>query len=109
MTKSGDEMKRCLCRVPQIRKKLFPKHKAKEKAEYMKLLAHPARLQILKLLSSQDLCVCVLSKTVGRSQPNISQHLTKLKDNKIIENYGKGKLVFYKIKDEKIRRLLKEI
>lgn len=109
MAKSDEETRKCLCKVPRIKKKLLPKAAAKAKAHYLKLLAHPTRLQILKLLSEQDLCVCVLSKTVGRSQPNVSQHLTKLRDNKIIENYGKGKLVYYRIKDEKINQLLEKI
>ena len=82
---------------------------AKKTANRMKLLAHPTRLQILKLLSKKDLCVCVLAKAIGKTQPNISQHLAKLKDNGIIEDYHVGKLVYYRLKDEEIKKFAKNL
>jgi DNA-binding transcriptional ArsR family regulator len=107
MAKTNEEKKKCLYQVPKIQKKLLSKDHAKKRAEYLKLLSHPTRLQILRLLSKQDLCVCVFAESLGKSQPNISQHLAKLKDNNVIESYYVGKLVFYKLRDNNIRKILK--
>lgn len=109
MAKSQEEKHRCLCQVPMIQESLIEKDKARNTANYLKLLAHPTRLQIIKLLSEQDLCVCVFAETLGKSQPNISQHLAKLKDNDIIESYTRGKFVFYKLKDQDAKKILKLI
>lgn len=109
MSKTGEEMAKCLCGVPGIRKKLLPANEAKRKACVMKLFAHPTRLQILRLLSEKDLCVCVLSEVIGKTQPNVSQHLAKLKDNQMIEDYSVGKLVFYRLKDKETRKLIKNL
>ncbi|MFH1404343.1 MAG: metalloregulator ArsR/SmtB family transcription factor [Candidatus Altiarchaeota archaeon] len=82
---------------------------AKDASSRLKLLAHPTRLQILKILSKKDQCVCVFSDALGKRQPNISQHLAKLKDNGIIESYMKGKYAYYSLKDKKIRKLVESI
>lgn len=106
MAKTDEEMAKCLSQAPKIKKLLMAQDKVKRKASKLKLLAHPTRLQIIKLLSERDLCVCVLSKVLSKKQPNISQHLAKLRDNSIIEDYNIGKLVYYRITDKSIIRLL---
>ena len=44
-----------------------------------KALGEPTRLQILRLLAEQELCVCDLEEILQISQPRISQHLKVLK------------------------------
>lgn len=109
MTLTEDELDRCLRDVPEVKKKLIPKKRVKGIGNRMKLLSHPTRLQILKLLSERDLCVCVLSDVIGKKQPNISQHLAKLKDSGIVDCYQAGKLVYYQIKDKEIRNIVRMI
>ncbi|MBD3388799.1 MAG: metalloregulator ArsR/SmtB family transcription factor [Candidatus Altiarchaeales archaeon] len=109
MTITEEEMRKCKCEVSPAKKRMIRPEMAREKADYLKVLANPTRIQILNLLSEKDLCVCVLSEAMGKSQPNISQHLTKLKDNDIIESYGKGKLAFYRIKDRRVKQILERI
>jgi len=109
MTVTEEEITRCLKDVPKIKNKLIPRKEVNEISNKMKLLSHPTRLQILKLLCEKDLCVCILSDAIGRRQPNISQHLAKLKDNGIIESYQSGKFVYYKIKDRNIKEMIRII
>lgn len=109
MSITEDEACKCLKDAKRIGRGMLPKKKANDMADRMKLLAHPARLQILKILSKKDVCVCVLAELIGRNQPNISQHLAKLKDKGVIEDYPVGKLVFYRITDKKILKLIKSL
>ncbi len=109
MAKTDEEMNKCLREVSRIKKKLPSMSKTRMVSRKMKLLAHPTRLKILKLLSEKNLCVCVLSEVIGKNQPNISQHLTKLRENRVIEEYRVGKLVFYRLKDTRMRKLIRDL
>lgn len=102
----SDSSQKCPGDLRAIRKQMLSEKKAKEAAQRMKLLAHPTRLQILKILAKEDQCVCVFAQAIGKKQPNISQHLARLKDNRIIDSYTKGKYVYYTLKDQKIKKLL---
>jgi DNA-binding transcriptional ArsR family regulator len=82
---------------------------ARRASEMMKLLAHPTRLQILKILSQGDQCVCVFAQALGKRQPNISQHLAKLRDSGIIDSYMLGKYAYYSMKDQNVRKLVKSL
>jgi DNA-binding transcriptional ArsR family regulator len=109
MTRTDEELCRCLEHVPKLRGKLLPRRKAAEKSRILHLMAHPTRLQILKLLSERDLCVCVLTRLLGKSQSNVSQHLSKLRDNGAIGKYHRGKLVYYHIEDRMVGRIMADI
>ncbi len=66
-------------------------------AEHCKLLGDKTRLTILALLKEQDLCVCDLVELLETSQPNVSQHLRKLKDAGIVNESRKGQWIFYSL------------
>ncbi|WP_425060133.1 ArsR/SmtB family transcription factor [Sporomusa carbonis] len=52
---------------------------SKMTAEIFKSLAHPARIKILKMLVTDERCVCEIIPEVGIEQSNLSQHLGILK------------------------------
>ena len=66
-------------------------------AEFLKAMAHPVRIKVLKLLSEQEQCVCDLVDTIGIEQSNLSQHLSVLKKQGIIESHKNGTKVIYKL------------
>ncbi len=66
-------------------------------ADLLKTLAHPARIKILKMLSSGERCVCELQEQMVLEQSNLSQHLGILKKQKIISSRKEGTKVFYSI------------
>ena len=104
-----EEQARCRRILRLLAKGVFDEAEARALAAKMKLMSHPARIQILSALARGDACVCVLSELVGRSQPNVSQHLTKLKDCGIISDYHVGKFVYYKLNDSHVRKLLSDL
>ena len=77
------------------------------KANILKVLAHPIRLQIIEKLRTHDsLCVCKLNEDVNFSQSNLSQHLRILRDSGILTAEKKGSWMHYSIKNRNILSIL---
>jgi DNA-binding transcriptional ArsR family regulator len=77
-----------------------------ERANLMKVLAHPVRLQILDVLRRDAECVCHLSATLRKPQPYISQQLAVLRTSGLIADEKEGTNVFYKLVDTTAAGLL---
>ncbi|WP_461205710.1 ArsR/SmtB family transcription factor [Clostridium sp. DL1XJH146] len=71
-----------------------------------KALAHPIRINIIKMLKDGSRCVCELNELVEYSQSNLSQHLKILKDVGILKAHKEGLKIIYCIKDERCIELL---
>lgn len=73
----------------------------------LKALAHPLRLEIIKLLSNQKcLCVCKIQDYFEATQSNLSQHLKILKDAGILVSKKTGGWVYYSLKNERITEIV---
>lgn len=62
-------------------------------------LAHPARLRMLAMLASGELCVCQLIAVLGLAPSTVSQHLSVLARGGWVSERKEGKLVFYRLSD----------
>lgn len=71
-----------------------------------KALAHPTRIQIVKLLRNGELCVCDIIPNLDSEQSNTSQHLTVLKNQGIVENRKEGSKVIYSIKNKEVFEMI---
>lgn len=65
-----------------------------------KILSDETRLRIMVLLFREELCVCQLEGILDVSQPNISKHLSKLRDVGFVKDERKEKFIFYKFEHE---------
>lgn len=71
------------------------------------LLADPTRARILHALSLADeLCVCDLAWLLGLSQSGLSHQLRLLRERGIVERRRAGRVVYYRLRDRHVRRLL---
>ena len=77
-----------------------------ENAQLFKALSHPTRLHIVDLIRDGNPCVKVMEAKLGVAQPNISQHLSLLRNLGIVEAERDGNLVCYKIKNKRVLKLL---
>ena len=77
--------------------------------EVLKLVAHPARIAILKELLKGVKCVSDFQDFLEISQSNVSQHLSALRHSGIIDFYVDGRLRCYFLKDPFIPDLLEII
>lgn len=70
-------------------------------ARYAKVLGHPARIAILRLLIKKDSCICGdIVDELPLSQSTVSQHLKELKEAGLIKGDIDGAKICYCI-DEK--------
>lgn len=71
-----------------------------------KALAHPTRIQILKLLRDGEMCVCEILPNLDSEQSNTSQHLTVLKNQGIVESRKDGSKVIYSLKNKEVHEMI---
>jgi ArsR family transcriptional regulator len=77
-----------------------------ELAALAKALAHPARVQILRMLARRSDCVCGdIVEELPLAQSTVSQHLKVLKDVGLIRGEVDGARVCYCIDPQTLRRL----
>ncbi len=74
-------------------------------AQIFKALAHPTRLHIIELIKDRQPCVKVMEEILGLAQPNISQHLSLLRNLGVVRAQRDGNQVCYQISDEKIVKM----
>ena len=77
--------------------------------EFAKLawaVAHPARVQIVRLLIGREACVCgEIVDCLPLAQSTVSQHLKILKESGLIQGEVDGPKVCYCINPEQLQRL----
>jgi DNA-binding transcriptional ArsR family regulator len=77
-----------------------------ELAAFAKALAHPARVQIVRLLVRKTACICgEIVEELPLAQSTVSQHLKVLKDAGLIRGELDGPRVCYCIEPRALRRL----
>jgi ArsR family transcriptional regulator len=69
-------------------------------ADELKLAGDKTRLAILSYLNERECCVCELSDLLKTSQPNVSQHMRKLKDGGLVKESRKGQWIYYSLELE---------
>jgi len=69
----------------------------KELEQYFKALADTNRLRILNLLLHGELCVCDIQYVLQATQPNVSRHLSYLKNSGLVLDRRDGYRIFYRL------------
>ncbi len=77
-------------------------------AEIFKMLADPNRLRLLHALAKEEMCVCDLSELVATSASAVSHQLRLLRTARLVKYRRAGKMVYYRLDDQHIGRLLQE-
>ncbi len=74
-----------------------------ELIQILKALGDDNRLRIINALRCGAICVCELEEILKMSQSNVSRHLSKLTNAKIVTYYKEAKFVYYKINEETLK------
>ncbi len=77
-----------------------------KRVDLLRIIAHPARIKILEDLTQGVKCVSDFEETLDISQPQVSQHLTLLRTNNIVDFFVDGRLKCYFLKEPLIPDLL---
>ena len=77
---------------------------AEKLGSLLRVLADPARLQILSMLASAggEVCVCDLTEPLGLSQPTVSHHMKQLREGGFVSSERRGKWIFYSLVPDQV-------
>ena len=70
--------------------------------EIFKVLANQKRLEIIQLLKKRELNVTEMAFMLGLRQPNLSQHLTLLRQHKLVKVTKRGQKIYYRLASQDI-------
>jgi len=80
---------------------------ATEAAGMLKSLSNEKRLMILcKLLETGEMSVLPLAGEVGLGQSALSQHLARMRAEKIVDFRRDGQTLYYRVADPRVARIL---
>lgn len=77
------------------------------KATYLKVLAHPVRLEIIENLKEGEQAVGDIVSAIGIGQSNVSRHLSALRHANILVSRQEGANVYYAVADDRVFRVLR--
>jgi DNA-binding transcriptional ArsR family regulator len=75
-------------------------------AALLKSSAHPLRLAILNKLLAGEANVKELVKVSGKAQPNVSQHLAKMKSDRLVIARRDKQRVYYSINGDEAKVII---
>jgi len=75
-------------------------------AEMGQALGHPYRIQILRLLSKEELCGCDIAPYFKLDQSGISRHLNALRRARLITPRRDGVRVYWRVSSSRVVDLL---
>ncbi len=88
--------------------KALAEEDTREVTSTLQILSYPIRLQILKALGVDDLCVCTLVEITGHQHSALSYHLKQLKEADLVDSNRDGNFLIYHLTD-KGKKVLKSI
>ena len=80
---------------------------AEDAARLLKTLSNPDRLMLLCRLSQGEASVGELEAELGILQPTLSQQLTVLRGEELVETRRDGKHIFYRVRSRQALAVLK--
>ncbi len=81
----------------------------KIKADFLKSLAHPIRLEIIEYLKDKESSVGEMVKELGVEQSGLSKHLAILRQAGILTSRQEKVTVYYSVRDRDIFHVLRPI
>lgn len=94
--------------VRRAREALPGEEVTRRAAEIFGLLSDPTRARIVYALSVEELCVCDVAAVAGLSMSAASHQLKRLRDRRVVSFRKEGRLAFYRLSDEHLRKLLED-
>lgn len=89
--------------------KEFPGDKIQAASNGLRAIAHELRLVILCQLLDGPMCVRDIMDATGAGQPNVSQHLAKMRMLGLLTSERRGQQIFYAISDRNWARVIEAL
>ncbi|NTJ66591.1 winged helix-turn-helix transcriptional regulator [Agrobacterium rhizogenes] len=76
------------------------------RAAILNAMANPKRLEVLALLNQTEFAVSALAERVSMSQSALSQHLSRLRAEKLVKTRHEAQSIYYSSDSVVVRRIL---
>ena len=112
--RKGKELERCEIdviheeTVKRVEKNMPAETRLYDLAELFKVFGDSTRIRILWALDEAEMCVCDISYLLKMSQSAISHQLRVLRDAKLVKSRKEGKIVYYSLDDEHVRKIFEQ-
>ena len=83
------------------------RRRAGQVTRFLKSIANEQRLLVLCQLCSGEKTAGELTQVTGLSQSAVSQHLAKLRDNRIVKTRRKSQYIYYSLNSEETEAVIK--
>jgi DNA-binding transcriptional ArsR family regulator len=94
--------------VNEMKREMLADNIVMELAATFEVLADPTRIRIIHALSRGELCVCDLAHVLKMSMSAVSHQLRRLRDLRLVKYRYEGRMAFYSVDDEFIKRMLED-
>ena len=91
--------------VESVKNNVSDKKTLLDMVVFYKAFADETRLKIINLLDVHEMCVCDIAVILNMTKSAISHQLSYLKKLNIIKSRKEGKIVFYSLADEHVKKL----
>lgn len=108
------ELERCSCNIihedviETVKSKMPEENSLYDLAELFKVFGDSTRIRILWALAESEMCVCDIAALLNMTQSAISHQLRVLKQSRLVKHRKDGKVVYYMLDDEHVRRIFDE-
>ena len=92
--------------VKKVNSRMPDEDELSDLAELFKVFGDTTRIRILYALFESELCVNDMAQLLGLSQTAVSHQLRVLKNNKLVKFRKEGKIVFYSLSDDHVRKII---
>ena len=83
--------------------------KALRAAELLKMMGNERRLMILCQLGNGEKSVTELETLIGLKQSALSQHLAKLRSERLVETRRESQTIYYSLASEEVEKLIETL
>lgn len=94
--------------VKEVTEKMLPDKTLIDMADFFKIFGDNTRLKIINVLINSKMCVCDIANVLKMSHSAISHQLIVLKQFKIVKYTKVGKVVYYELDDDHIKKVFDE-
>lgn len=92
--------------VTEVTQKMPNQQRVESLAALFKVFGDGTRLSILWALGESEMCVCDICALLNLKQSAVSHQLNKLKMSRIVKHRRDGKVMFYSLADDHVRKIL---
>lgn len=91
--------------VNKVKKSIPEEETLYDLADLFKVLGDSTRIRVLCALFEAEMCVCDIAALLGMTQSAISHQLRVLKQARLVKYKREGKVVYYSLEDEHVKRI----